>query len=66
MSDFGPGVPKPEDREPGVLYQHPLYDREYYEGLEAIEVCGVRFVREDRTADLCGLSMADAGGEAIT
>lgn len=36
-------VPKPEDREPGVLYQHPTYARKFYECLTAIEVYGIRF-----------------------
>lgn len=40
-------VPKPEKREPGVLYQHPLYSHEFYEGLMAIQVSGIRFYRED-------------------
>ena len=40
-------APKAEEREPGVLYQHPLYSHEYYEGLLAIQVSGIRFYRED-------------------
>ena len=38
-------VPKPDEREPGVLYQHQLYSREFYEGLDAVEACGIRFER---------------------
>lgn len=38
-------APKPEDREPGVLYQHPVYARKFYECLTAIEVYGIRFER---------------------
>lgn len=40
-------VPATEEREPNVLYQHPLYSHEYYEGLLAIQVSGIRFYRED-------------------
>ena len=46
MTDFAK-VPKAKDREPNVLYQHPLYSHEFYEGLIAIQVSGIRFYRED-------------------
>ena len=39
------GIPKSGEREEGVLYMHPLYSKEFYEGLKAIEVQGVRFER---------------------
>lgn len=39
------GMPKPGEGEEGVLYMHPLYSKEFYEGLKAIEVQGVRFER---------------------
>ena len=38
-------VPPIEEREAGVLYQHPVYDADYYGKLDAIEVCGFRFER---------------------
>ena len=50
MSDCSPNaweIPGVEKREPGVLYQHQLYTNEYYQGLLAIQVGGVRFYRED-------------------
>ena len=47
-------VPKPSEREKGVLYMHPTYSKEYYEGLDAIEVYGVRFVREKRCSNISG------------
>lgn len=46
-----PYVPKPGDREPGVLYQHPVYARKFYECLTAIEVYGIRFERVEQPED---------------
>jgi len=40
-------VPPMAEREPTVLYQHPVYSHEYYQGLLAIQVSGIRFYRED-------------------
>jgi hypothetical protein len=61
MSDCANGgrnvyaIPKPDEREIGVLYMHPTYSKRFYEELKAIEVYGVRFER---------VSHADAGGVA--
>ena len=38
-------VPKPGDREPGVIYSHQLYSKDKYESAKAIVVAGVRFER---------------------
>lgn len=52
MSDCANGgrnvyeVPPFGKGEPGVLYQHALYSHEFYEGLSAIQVSGIRFYRE--------------------
>lgn len=38
-------VPKPWEREPGVIYTHKLYSVETYERAKAIVVEGIRFER---------------------
>lgn len=40
-----------EKRERGVLYQHPLYDKAFYEHLTAIEVHGIRFEKVTEARD---------------
>ena len=54
-------VPR-DQQEPGVLYQHPLYTRKFYECLTAIEVQGIRFNREvecEMTTELEGYPCND-------
>ena len=50
-------VPKLKDREPGVIYMHQVYSKDYYEGAVAIEVMGVRFNR----ARECTMTQTYAG-----
>ena len=61
MTAVSGAVPPASKREQGVLYQHPLYDKAFYEHLTAIEVHGIRFVRDgsmpERKCPVCGAYM---------